>query len=223
MYSTTAILAALLEREKSGQGQHIDMALLDVQVAMLANLSANYFVSGRAPARMGNAHQNIVPYHVFRAADAFLIVAVGNDSQFAAFCRVLDEPGWPADARFATNPARVKNRELLVGLIGERLRARSAGEWLAALEPAGVPCGPINDLAQVFADPQVRHRRMEVRVPHPAAGEVRMVASPLKLSATPIAYEAAPPTLGQHTREVLEGILGLDRSRIDALRKEGVV
>jgi crotonobetainyl-CoA:carnitine CoA-transferase CaiB-like acyl-CoA transferase len=223
MYATSGILAALLHRGRTGLGQHLDMALLDVQVAMLANLGANYFVSGRSPGRMGNAHQNIVPYHVFRAADAFLIVAVGNDTQFASFCRVIGAPEWSADARFATNPSRVGHRDLLVGLISERLRTRTAAEWLRLLEPAGVPCGPINDLSQVFADPQVRHRKMEVRVPHPAAGEVRMVASPLKFSATPIEHDAAPPTLGQHTREILESVLGLDEAAIHALQSEGVV
>src|SRR5690242_12973367 len=166
MYATSAILASLLERARTGRGQRIDMALLDVQVAMLANLSSSFFVSGEAPRRMGNAHQNIVPYHVFRAADEFLIVAVGNDTQFAAFCAVLDRPEWPRDARFESNAQRVRHRELLVGLIEERLRERPAREWLAALEAAGVPCGPINDLSQVFEDPQVRHRGMQVRAPH---------------------------------------------------------
>ncbi|HEX4782155.1 MAG TPA: CaiB/BaiF CoA-transferase family protein [Usitatibacter sp.] len=223
MYATSAILAALFHRQKSGRGQHIDMALLDVQVAMLANLSSAFFVSGEAPRRMGNAHQNIVPYHVFRASDDFLVVAVGNDGQFTRFCEVIGEPGWPGDPRFSTNPERVRNRDLLVGLIGERMRARPAREWLAALEPAGVPCGPINDLAQVFEDPQVRHRRMQVTAPHPAAGAVRMVASPMKLSETPVTYEVGPPLLGEHTREVLEGILGLDPAEVERLRREGVV
>ncbi|HZZ94491.1 MAG TPA: CaiB/BaiF CoA-transferase family protein [Usitatibacter sp.] len=223
MYATSGILAALFHRERTGEGQYLDMALLDVQVAMLANLSSSFFVSGQAPKRMGNAHQNIVPYHVFRAADGFLIVAVGNDTQFAAFCKVAGRPEWATDARFATNPARVRHRDLLVGLIGERLRERPAREWLAALEPSGVPCGPINDLGQVFEDPQVRHRGMQVRAPHPAAGEVRMVANPMKFSATPIRHDTAPPLLGQHTREVLGSVLGLDAARIDALQSEGVI
>src|SRR5690349_13660767 len=171
MYATSAILASLIERERSGSGQYIDMALLDVQVAMLANLSSNYFVSGTAPGRMGNAHMNIVPYHVFRASDGFLIVAVGNDGQFASFCRVLGVPEWAADPRFSTNPQRVRHRDLLVGMISERLALRPAGEWLAGLEGAGVPCGPINELPQVFTDPQVVHRRMQVKAPHAAAGE----------------------------------------------------
>jgi len=222
MYSANAILAALMHREKTGKGQNIDMALLDVQVAMLANLSSTYFVSGEAPRRMGNAHQNIVPYHVFRASDDFFIVAVGNDSQFAKFCEVVERPEWIEDSRFATNPERVRNRDLLVGLISGRLRERPAREWLAALEPSGVPCGPINDLSQVFADPQVRHRGMEVRAPHPAAGEVRMVANPIKFSATPVTHEVAPPLLGQHTAEVLSGVLGMGAAEIARLQEEGI-
>jgi len=222
MYSANAILAALMHREKTGEGQNIDMALLDVQVAMLANLSSTYFVSGEAPRRMGNAHQNIVPYHVFRAADDFFIVAVGNDSQFTKLCEVVGHPEWIADPRFATNPERVRHRDLLVGLISERLRERPARDWLAALEPSGVPCGPINDLSQVFADPQVRHRGMEVRAPHPAAGQVRMVANPIRFSATPITHEVAPPLLGQHTSEVLSGVLGVAEAEIARLRREGI-
>ncbi|MEO5676651.1 MAG: CaiB/BaiF CoA-transferase family protein [Usitatibacter sp.] len=223
MYATSAILAALLDREKSGAGQHIDMALLDVQVAMLANLSSSFFVSGATPARMGNAHQNIVPYHVFPSADGFLIVAVGNDGQFARFCEVMGVPEWPGDPRFSTNPQRVRHRDLMVAMITERLRQRPAREWLAALEPAGVPCGPINDLAQVFADPQVLHRGMKVAAAHPAAGEVTMVANPIKFSATPIAHDRAPPLLGEHTAEILADVLGLDADAIDALREENVI
>jgi formyl-CoA transferase len=223
MYAANAILAALLHRGQTGKGQHIDLALLDVQVAMLANLSSAYFTSGEAPRRMGNAHQNIVPYHVFRASDAFVIVAVGNDSQFAKFCEIVGRPQWPGDARFATNPQRVRHRDLLVGMIAERMRERPAREWLALLEPAGVPCGPINDLDQVFADPQVRHRRMEVRAPHPVAGEVRMVANPVKFSETPITHEVPPPLLGEHTDEVLHGVLGMAQGDIARIRKEGLI
>ncbi|MBC8022332.1 MAG: CoA transferase [Burkholderiales bacterium] len=223
MYSASAILAALMHREKTGEGQHIDMALLDVQVAMLANLSSAYFASGEAPQRMGNAHQNIVPYHVFRAADEFIIVAVGNDSQFAKFCEILGKPEWSGDARFATNPARVRHRDLLVDMISERMRSRPAREWLSLLEPSGVPCGPINDLSQVFSDAQVRHRGMEVRAPHPAAGEVRMVANPIKFSATPITHDTPPPLLGEHTEHVLSSVLGMSGGEIDRLRNEGLI
>ncbi|HET9579712.1 MAG TPA: CaiB/BaiF CoA-transferase family protein [Usitatibacter sp.] len=223
MYATSAILAALIERGRSGRGQYIDMALLDVQVAMLANLSASFFVSGEAPRRMGNAHQNIVPYHVFRAADEFLIVAVGNDGQFAKFCEIVGAPEWIADPRFATNPQRVRHRDLLVGLIGERLHARPAREWLRLLEPSGVPCGPINDLHEVFADPQVVHRRVQVKAAHPAAGEVSMVANPIKFSATPIAHDRAPPLLGEHTDDVMRTVLGLRDAEIADLRSRKVI
>jgi len=223
MYATSAILAALIERDRSGRGQHIDMALLDVQVAMLANLSSSFFVSRKAPGRMGNAHQNIVPYHVFRASDDFLIVAVGNDGQFGKFCEVIGAPEWPRDARFATNPQRVRHRDLLVGLITEKLAAKTAREWLALLEPSGVPCGPINNLAQVFDDPQVRHRGLEVRAPHPAAGEVTMVANPIRFSETPIRHDRAPPLLGEHTEQVLSSVLGLDSTSLDQLRREKVI
>jgi len=223
MYATSAILAALIERGRSGRGQRIDMALLDVQVAMLANLGSSFFVSGEAPGRMGNAHLNIVPYHVFRAADAYVIVAVGNDGQFARFCETLGAAEWIADPRFATNAQRVRHRDVLVGLVAERLRTRPAREWLALLEAASVPCGPINDLAQVFADPQVRHRGLRVRAAHAAAGEVSMVANPMRFSETPIAYDRPPPLLGEHTAEVLQGVLGMDAREIDRLRKDGVL
>jgi formyl-CoA transferase len=223
MYATTAILAALLHRGRSGEGQHIDMALLDVQVAMLANLSSAYFCSNEVPRRMGNAHQAIVPYHVFRASDEFLVVAVGNDGQFAKFCEVIGAPAWPLDARFATNPERVRHRDLLVGMIAERMRGRTARQWLAALEPAGVPCGPINDLSQVFADPQVRHRGMQVTAPHSAAGQVKMVANPIKFSATPIEHGHPPPLLGEHTDEVLRGVLGMSAADIAQLRGKGTI
>jgi len=223
MYATSAILAALLERERSGRGQTIDLALLDAQVAMLANLSSSYFVSGEVPGRMGNAHMNIVPYHVFRAADAFLVVAVGNDGQFNAFCEVLGELSWATDPRFATNPQRVRHREVLVGLIEERLGTANADHWLERLEAAGVPCGPINDLAQMFEDPQVRHRGLQVRSAHPLAGEVSMVASPMRFSRDPVAYDRAPPLLGQHTDEVLGRLLGLDFAALERLRAERVI
>ena len=223
MYATTAILAALLERSRSGKGQHIDMALLDTQVAMLANLSSSYFVSGQAPGRMGNAHMNIVPYHVFHAADEFLIIAVGNEGQFARFCEIIGAPEWAKDPRFDSNAKRVGQRDLLVGMIAERMRMRPAREWLSALEPAGVPCGPINDLSQVFADPQVRHRGMQVRAPHAAAGEVTMVGNPIKFSRTPVEHNHAPPLLGEHTDEVLGSLLGLDARAIGVLRKDGIV
>ena len=223
MYATSAIVAALFHRERTGEGQHIDLALLDAQVAMLANLSAAYLASGRVPGRMGNAHQAIVPYQVFRAADGFLIVAVGNDGQFARFCEVAGLEALATDPRYATNPARVAHRDELVAVIAGRLATRPAAEWLAALEAAQVPCGPINDLAQVFADPQVLHRGMVATLPHAAAGEVRVVANPVRFSATPARSERAPPRLGEHTDEVLGGLLGLPATALEDLRARRVI
>jgi formyl-CoA transferase len=223
MYAASAILAALFHRERSGQGQHIDLALLDAQVAMLANLSAAYLASGRVPGRMGNAHQAIVPYQVFRASDAFLIVAVGNDAQFARLCEVAGLASLATDARYATNPARVSHRDELVAIIAGRLATRPAAEWLAALEAAQVPCGPINDLAQVFEDPQVLHRGMVATLDHPAAGQVRVVANPVRFSATPARSGRAPPLLGEHTAEILGGLLGLSAEDLKDLRQRKVI
>jgi len=199
MYSTVGILAALHERGRSGLGQHIDMALLDCQVAMMANQNLNYMTSGKAPRRAGNAHQNLVPYQVFAASDGHLIVAVGNDSQFRNYCGAIGLPELAADPRFSTNPQRVKNREELVPLLAERMATGERDHWLAALEAVGVPAGPINTLDQVYEDPQVLARGMKRELPHPAAGVVPMAASPLKFSDSPVEYRRAPPMLGEHT------------------------
>jgi crotonobetainyl-CoA:carnitine CoA-transferase CaiB-like acyl-CoA transferase len=223
MYAATAVLAALAHRDRTGAGQRIDLALLDVQVAMLANQAESYLVSGRPPGRLGNAHPSIVPYQAFATSDGHLVLAVGNDGQFARLCEEAGRPELAADARFATNAARVRNRAELLAALRPILSARSTAEWIAALEPAGVPCGPINDLAQVFADPQVVHRGVRVEAPHPVAGAVPMVASPIRLSATPIAHDVAPPTLGQHTREVLVEVLGMTDAEVVALREQGVI
>jgi len=222
LYSTVAILAALRHRDATGCGQHIDMALLDTQVAMLANLGANYLVTGVAPQRAGNAHQNIVPYQVFEAADGHLILAVGNDSQFVRFCEVAGRPELARDERFLRNADRVRHRELLVPLLTAVLRTRSKQQWLDELEAAKVPCGAINDLAEVFADPQVQARGMTVAVPHPLSDSLRLIASPIKLSATPVQVRRAPPLLGQHTDEVLRE-LGLDELERTRLRQRGIV
>ena len=222
LYATTAILAALRHRDRTGQGQAIDMALLDTQVAMLANLGAGYLVTGVAPQRAGNAHQNIVPYQVFEVADGHLILAVGNDGQFARFCAVAGCSALATDPRFASNAGRVRHRELLVPMLAERLKARPRAAWLAELEAAKVPCGPINDLADVFADPQVAARAMTVSLPHPLAGSVRLVASPMKLAATPVRYDRAPPLLGADTEAVLAEA-GLGPAEIEALREAGAI
>ena len=222
MYATVAILAALRHRDATGEGQVIDMALLDTQVAMLANLGANYLVTRQAPQRAGNAHQNIVPYQVFEVADGHLIVAVGNDGQFARFCTVAGCSDLPLDPRFATNANRVRHRETLVPLLADRLKLRSRADWLAALEAAKVPCGPINDLADVFADPQVRERGMTVSLAHPHSDALELVASPMKLSATPVQLRRPPPLLGQHTDEVLAE-MGVDAARRQQLRQLGVI
>ncbi|MDE2275093.1 MAG: CoA transferase [Burkholderiales bacterium] len=222
MYATVAILAALRHRDATGQGQAIDMALLDTQVAMLANLGANYLVTQQAPQRMGNAHQNVVPYQVFAVADGHLILAVGNDGQFQRLCQVMDLPDLGQDERFARNAGRVRHRELLIPCLAERMLTRTRAQWLAAFEAATVPCGPINDLADVFADPQVRARGMAVPVPHPLSDTLRLVASPMKLSATPVQVRRPPPLLGEHTDEVLAEI-GVAAAEREALRQRGVI
>ncbi|CAG0999958.1 itaconate CoA-transferase [Burkholderiales bacterium] len=223
LYATVAVEAALVERERSGRGQHIDLALLDVQVACLANQASNYLVGGSAPRRMGNAHPNIVPYQDFPTADGDMVLAIGNDAQFARFCAVAGHPEWPADDRFATNPQRVAHRATLIPLLRQATVTRATRDWIAALEPAGVPCGPINRLDDVFADPQVRARGLRLAMPHALGVPVGLVASPVRLSASPVDYRHAPPTLGQHTREVLGEWLGLEEGEVDALRGRGVV
>jgi crotonobetainyl-CoA:carnitine CoA-transferase CaiB-like acyl-CoA transferase len=222
MYATVAILAALRHRDLCGEGQVVDMALLDTQVAMLANLGANYLATGVAPKRVGNAHQNIVPYQVFEVADGHLILAVGNDGQFAKFCEVAGVQALAQDSRFVRNADRVRHRAVLVPLLAEVMRGRRKADWLAALEAAKVPCGAINDLAEVFADPQVKERGMTVEMPHPLSGTVPLVASPIKLSATPVQYRLAPPLLGQHTVEVLAQF-GFSAAQCAEWREQGAI
>jgi crotonobetainyl-CoA:carnitine CoA-transferase CaiB-like acyl-CoA transferase len=229
MYSAVGILAALRHAERTGEGQHLDMALLDTQVAMLANLGANYLVSGKAPGRAGNAHQNIVPYQVFETAPAadgskdHIILAVGNDSQFAKFCQVAGRPEIAGDPRFAKNQDRVRNRGVLVPMLEELMKTRRKYDWLPALEAAKVPCGAINNLAEVFADAHVRERGMVHQWQHPLSGPLNLVASPLKLSATPVRTDHPPPLLGQHTQEVLSQVLGWDEARIAQARAQEVI
>ena len=222
MYATVAILAALRHRDATGQGQVIDMALLDTQVAMLANLGANYLVTRQAPRRAGNAHQNIVPYQVFEVADGHLILAVGNDGQFCRFCTVAGCTELPLDPRFASNANRVRHRDTLVPLLADKMRLRNRADWLAALEAAKVPCGPINDLDDVFADPQVGERGMTVTLAHPHTDALQLVASPMKLSVTPVQVRRPPPLLGQHTDEVLAE-MGVDAAHRQQLRDRGVI
>ena len=222
LYATIAIQAALAHRDKTGQGQHIDLALLDVQVACLANQAMNYLVSGQAPRRMGNGHPNIVPYQDFPTADGDMILAIGNDGQFARFCEIAGHAEWANDARFASNAARVKNRSALLPLLRQATVMKTTADWIALLENAAVPCGPINDLAGVFADPQVAHRGLRVDLPHAAGGTAPQVGNPIRFSATPIAYRLAPPLLGQDTEAVLRE-LGRSAEDIAALKAAGVV
>jgi crotonobetainyl-CoA:carnitine CoA-transferase CaiB-like acyl-CoA transferase len=223
MYATVAIQAALAERERTGEGQWIDASLFDSAVAMMATMSHNYLVTGTPPGRVGNAHQNIVPYQVFACADGHLILAVGNDGQFEKFCGVAGKPEWAADPRFAKNADRVRNRETLVPLIADVVRTRTQTAWLRALEPLGIPSGPINRLDQVFADPQLAARGLRMDLPHPLAGTVPQVGAPFKLSATPLSYERAPPLLGEHTASVLRDHLGIDAAGIVDLAARGVI
>jgi crotonobetainyl-CoA:carnitine CoA-transferase CaiB-like acyl-CoA transferase len=219
LYATVAILAALARRERSGAGQHIDLALLDVQIACLANQAANYLVGGVIPRRIGNAHPNIVPYQEFPTADGYMILAVGNDSQFASLCAVLGKPEWSSDERFSTNPQRVKSRDELVAMIRSATLRRPTKEWIAVMEAAGVPCGPINDLEAVFSDPHVQARNVRIEMPHPLAKQVALVANPIRLSESPVQYLRSPPTLGQHTGDVLRDWLEMGEAQIDDLRR----
>jgi len=223
MYATVAVLSALHERQTSGLGQYIDMALLDAQVAWLANQNMNYLIGGEPPARMGNAHPNIVPYQTFQTRDGDLILAVGNDNQFRKFCEAAGIPDLPRDPCFATHVGRVRNRDACEAAIAPAIKRRTTAEWVALLEPLGVPCGPINRLDEVFDNPQVKHRGLKIDVPHPLSGTVPQVANPIKFSRTPLAYDTPPPLLGQHTDEILRGVLGKSDADIAELRASGVI
>jgi len=232
MYATVAILAALRHAERTGEGQQVDMALLDTQVAMLANLGSNYLVSGKVPGRAGNAHQNIVPYQVFEvmAADGappeqrdHLILAVGNDGQFAKFCAIAGHPEWAQNPRYAQNADRVRHRAELVPLLEAVMKTRNKATWLAALEAAKVPCGAINTLGEVFADPQIQERGMVTTWEHPIQPGLKLVSSPIKMSQTPVRQDLPPPLLGQHTEEVLSEVLGWSPAQHASLRSKGVI
>ena len=223
MYATIAICAALAHREKSGTGQHLDLALLDTQVGILANQGMNYLATGIAPGRIGNAHPNIVPYQPFKTKDGDVILACGNDNLFNKFCEVAGCQHLAQDPRFATNSRRVENREAITALLAEVFAKRATQDWCDALEAAGVPNGPINNLQQVFAEPQVSARGMRIELDHAAAGKVSLIASPMKFSGTQLEFKNPPPVLGQHTDEVLGGLLKLDAAAIAKLRADGIV
>ncbi|MEO8509500.1 MAG: CaiB/BaiF CoA-transferase family protein, partial [Betaproteobacteria bacterium] len=223
MYAAVAILAALAARERTGLGQHVDCALFDSAVAMMAVMNMNYLVTGTPPGRAGNAHQNIVPYQVFACADGHLILAVGNDAQFAKFCAVAGVPDWAADLRFAKNADRVRQRATLVPMVERVMTTRSQRDWLSALEAAGVPSGPINKLDAVFTDPQVVARGMRVDLPHPLAGQVPLVGPPLRMSGTPLVTDRAPPLLAADTESVLCERLGLPAATVARLAAAGII
>jgi formyl-CoA transferase len=223
MYSTIAVCAAIANRERTGKGQHIDMALLDTQVGILANQGANFLVTGEAPARLGNTHPNIVPYQSVPTRDGAVILACGNDNLFNKLCDLLGQPVLKTDPRFSTNAARVTNRDALDPILDELMRKKTTAEWVEALEAAGVPCGPINNVKEVFENPQVVARGLRVEIPHPTAGKVSLIRSPMRFSETPIEYNTPPPLLGQHTDDVLRDVLGKSTDDIAALKKNGVV
>jgi crotonobetainyl-CoA:carnitine CoA-transferase CaiB-like acyl-CoA transferase len=224
LYASNAVLAALLHARATGQGQHIDVALFDVQAAMLANQATNFFVSGKAPTRMGNAHPNLAPYQPFATADGAVVIAVGNDGQFRSLCRAIGAADLGEDSRFVTNALRVENRAELTTALAPFLTLRGTDAWIEALEAAGVPCGPINTVDRVFAEPQARHRGLVVDQARADLAEtVQTVASPIRLSQTPVSYRHAPPALGADTETVLGEALGLSANEIAALREAGVV
>lgn len=225
MYAAVSILAAVRHRDLTGQGQHIDLALLDTQVAWLANEGLNYLTSGEVPLRRGNAHPNIVPYQLFDTADDPLILAVGNDAQFGRFCDFAGVPELAQDERFQTNSKRIHNREALIEILIPAIKQKPRQEWLDGLENLGVPASPVNDIAQVFDDPQIRHRNMKISVPHETAqsGSVDLIGNPINMSETPVSYRHAPPTLGQHTDEVLMEILGLSEEQLEKLHENGLI
>ncbi len=225
VYASTAILAALQVRDRTGEGQHIDMALLDVGMAILANQASAFPNTGKAPGRQGNTHPSLAPYQDFPTQDGAMLLAIGNNGQFARFCEAGGHPEWASDARFATNTLRVKHRGVLIPMMEELTRTRTTAAWVTLLEDKAVPCGPINDIAQAFDDAQVQARGLKVTLPRDAGdgiASIAGVASPLRLSATPPVLRHAPPALGQHTREVLAE-MGIDDARFDALRSAGVV
>jgi crotonobetainyl-CoA:carnitine CoA-transferase CaiB-like acyl-CoA transferase len=223
MYTTTAILAALEHRNVSGKGQYIDMSLLDCIVAITSNQANNFFYSGKVPQRMGNSHPNLVPYQVFRCREGDIIIAVGNDSQYAAFCQVIGRPELASDERYRRSAERTRNRASLIPVIAEAMLRRTMQEWNPLLEAGNVPCGPVYDMRQVFADPQIRHRNMQVTLSHSAGVDAPGVANPIRLSDTPVRYGLAAPRLGEHSDAILKERLGLSAERITDLRARNII
>jgi len=223
LYTNIAALSALHRREQTGEGCHIDMALLDVTTATMANQALNFLVTGESPTRMGNAHPNIVPYEAFEASDMYLIVAVGNDRQFAKYVEVAGKPELSDDERFSTNSARVKNREILIPIIKKFMKQKTGQEWIDDLEKAGVPCGPLNNMAQVFDHPQVKARGMQIDLEHPLAQTVPQVASPIKIVGEELVYQGSPPTLGQHSNDILKNLLGMSPEKITDLEEKKII
>ncbi len=223
LYATIGVLGALYHRERTGEGQFIDMALLDSQVSVLANQALNYLVGGKATTRLGNAHPNIVPYQTFQTRDGHIIMAVGTDRQFKEFCAIIGVPELSDDGRYRSNRGRVENRESLVPLLVEPMKARTTAEWIVAFEAAAVPCGPINNVDQVFADPQVRARELQIELARADGTKTPGVANPIRLSKTPIKYDKAPPALGEGTSRILSEVLGLGADDIAALRASGAI
>ena len=223
MYATSAVLAAVVHRDRTGEGQYIDLALLDVQIATMANVASNYLTSGHSPERWGNASPNIVPYQTFKAADGWMIVAAGNDSQFRHFVQTGGEEHLADNPLYATNPERIRHRETLIPLLQTMALKKTRSEWIEALDHANVPCGPINNFEEVFANEQVIARQIKMEMPHPTAGKVPLVRSPMRLSATPVVENRPPPLLGQHTSEVLKERLGLSDAEIQQLKDQGII
>lgn len=223
MYACVSILAAVRHRDLTGNGQAIDLALLDTQVSWLVNEGMNYLTSGEVPHRRGNAHSNIVPYQLFETADGHFILAVGNDAQFAGFCEFAGVPELSGDQRFETNSRRLANRDALIELLVPVLKTQTSGYWLDGLAERGIPAGPVNNIAEVFDDPQVVERGMKINMAHDQAGDLDLIASPIRMSETPVSYRRAPPTLGEHTDEVMGELLGMDSGELEKLRRDGVI
>lgn len=222
MHASTAILAALRHRDATGAGQQIDLSLFETQISWLYYHAVEYLNTGNNPERLGNAHASVVPYEVFETSDGHVILAAGNDGQFARFCEAAGVPALATDPAYATNPKRIENRKELLPKIRDIFRQRKTDDWVALLEEAGVPCGPINTLERVFDDPQAQARGMAIEMPHPQAGKVGLVAAPAKLSETPVSYRRAPPTCGEHTTEVLRDLLGMTDTEIERLEADGI-